>query len=52
MMEAWTLEMAAAPFLPFLRLEMMWMIMLHHGKWMSGFEMKRKGLFLRFLAHQ
>jgi hypothetical protein len=45
MMEAWTLEMTAAPFLPPLHLEMAWMMFLHHGKWTSSFETKRKSLF-------
>jgi hypothetical protein len=33
MMEAWTLETAATPFSPSLRLEMMQMRLFHNGKW-------------------
>jgi hypothetical protein len=45
-MARWTLETAAALFLPSLHLEMMRMRLFHHGKWMSRFETKRKHLFL------
>jgi hypothetical protein len=44
----WTLETIVASFAPSLRLEIAWMMFLYHGKWKSGFETKRKGLFLWF----
>jgi hypothetical protein len=46
MMKAWTFETAAAPFSPSFRLKVMQMMSFHHGKWTSGFETKRMGLFL------
>ena len=52
MMEAWTLETAAAPFSPSLHLEMMQMVSFHHGKWTPGFETKRTHLFLVIFGTQ
>jgi hypothetical protein len=43
-----TLETTTAPFLPSLRLEMMRMMTLHHVKWTSCFETKRKHPFSDF----
>jgi hypothetical protein len=44
----WTLERATTSFCLSLRLEKLWMVSLHYGKWTHGFGMKRKSLFLDF----